>query len=93
MSIQQVIINFTMKDDGDVGITMNFEPTLVGDLTEEWDNLSDDDKILQDYRAKVASYVLAKLEQYSTNDAVYDYEDGEDEFIFDFEESPDDYDY
>lgn len=90
MNNQQVIINFTMKDDGDVGINMTFEPTLVGDLTDEWGNLSEEDKILQDYRAKVASFILAKLEQYSTSAAEFNYEDEEDsdEFEFDFEGIP-----
>lgn len=56
---QQMIVTLTMKDDGQMGITLEFEPSLINNSeSEKFANLSDDEKMLQNYANHIGSAVI-----------------------------------
>lgn len=55
---QQMIVTLTMKDDGQMGITLEFEPSLCNGKGERFEKMTDDERVLQNYANHIGSAVI-----------------------------------
>ncbi len=56
-----VTIVFTDKDDGDLGITMEFDPTLKREPDEEWEDAADRMTTAQQAAIAAVQYIRDEL--------------------------------
>lgn len=57
---QKMIVTMGIEDDGKLGLTMEFEPTLVNDK-EKFGELTDDERVLQNYASLVGNAVINEI--------------------------------
>lgn len=58
---QQVIITLENRDDGTVNIKTSFEPGLMGEESEGYEDMTDDEKSLQSVAVQILHGVLESV--------------------------------
>lgn len=76
MNEQKVIFKIKNNEDGTQNIGITFDPELAGENTDEFLNMTDEEKELQCAGAHVAGYVMSSLDQNNIpDDDLLDVED------------------